>query len=68
MGSWQNQGDKNRFFSNPTKMNHFATGIREAVSIWFSIQPHKFDEGIFPSLGNQCHEVFIQSSDSFDGT
>lgn len=56
MRSWQNKGDKNRF-SNPKEMNHFATGIGEAVSIWFSIQPHKFDDGIFPSLDNQCHEV-----------
>lgn len=57
MRSWQNKGDKNRF-SDSMKMNHFATGIREAVSVWFSIQPHKFDEEKFPSLNNRCHEVF----------
>lgn len=56
MRSWQNKGDKNRF-SDSMKMNHFATGIREAVSVWFSIQPHKFDEEKFPSLDNRCHEV-----------
>jgi hypothetical protein len=45
-------------FSNSSKMNHFVTVIREAVSVWFSIQPHKFDEEKFPSLDSQCHEVF----------
>lgn len=55
MRSWLNKGDKNRF-SNSTKMNHFAMGIRQAL-FQLGFQPSLINltkENFLP-LDNQCH-------------
>lgn len=62
MRSWLNKGDKNRF-SNSTKMNHFAMGIRQ-VLFQLGFQPGLINltkENFLP-LDNQCHgAVSIQT-------
>ena len=56
--SWLNKGDKNRF-SNSTKMNHFAMGIRQApFQLCFQPSLINLTEENFLPLDNQCHEAF----------